>query len=76
MEEVVKIISEILSILISIFLSAFIVMCLWNYLMPMIFGLTTLNYLQTFCLMLLIKGLFSRDNLIDVKTNYTKKKGE
>ncbi|MBC9795624.1 hypothetical protein [Sinomicrobium weinanense] len=39
-------------------LYVFVVMQLWNWLMPMIFGITTLTFLQTLGVLLLCKLLF------------------
>lgn len=39
-----------------------ITMWLWNWLMPAIFGLTTINYLQALGLMVLTSLLFWRGN--------------
>ncbi|WP_420321141.1 hypothetical protein [Flagellimonas sp.] len=41
-----------------IFLMGFVFMWLWNWLMPEIFGLTTLTYWQSFGLLLLAKIIF------------------
>ncbi|MGW9684815.1 hypothetical protein [Flagellimonas sp. 2504JD1-5] len=41
-----------------IFLMGFVFMWLWNWLMPDIFGLTTLTYWQSFGLLLLAKIIF------------------
>lgn len=57
---------EVLVTIIGIFVIAFLLdlllawpfMLLWNWLMPMIFGLTTLTFWQSFGLMLLASFLF------------------
>ena len=57
---------EVLVTIIGILVIAFLLdlllawpfMLLWNWLMPMIFGLTTLTFWQSFGLMLLASSLF------------------
>lgn len=57
---------EVLVTIIGVFVIAFLLdlllawpfMLLWNWLMPMIFGLTTLTFWQSFGLMLLASFLF------------------
>ena len=57
-EETLKLIGKIIGTIIGIFLNALIVMYLWNYLMPVVFGLTTLTYFQSWCLIILARHLF------------------
>jgi hypothetical protein len=57
-KETLKLIGRIIGLILGYFLSGLITMVLWNYLMPTIFGLTTLTYLQSVCLMVLVKNLF------------------
>lgn len=49
------------------FVTAWIVMLLWNWLMPLIFGLTVISFWQAFGLMILFGMLFG-----GIKFNYTK----
>ena len=47
---------------IMIFLGPWIAMLVWNWLMPLIFGLITLTYWQMFCLSFLTDYLFKTTN--------------
>jgi hypothetical protein len=58
MEDFMKIIGLIAMVIALWFLVVWIVMLLWNWLMPMIFGLTTLNYWESFGLFALCGALF------------------
>lgn len=61
MESILKILVAIMSICAVGLLIAFPIMWLWNYLMPEIFGLTTIGFRQAFALHILcnilIKGV-------------------
>lgn len=67
---------EVLVTIIGVLIIAFLLdllfawpfMLLWNWLMPMIFGLTTLTFWQSFGLMLLVSFLFKGNS-----TNTSKK---
>ena len=60
-EETLKLICKIIGTVIGYFLTALIVMVLWNYLMPVVFGLTTLTYFQSWCLIILARYLFGHN---------------
>lgn len=66
-EETLKLIGKIIGTIYEIFLIALIVMYLWNYLMPVIFGLTTLTYFQSWCLIILARYLFGHHYYIKDK---------
>jgi hypothetical protein len=56
---IVQIISWVIAIVIVGLLTALPVMFLWNWVMPDIFGLTTIDFKQALCIALLSKCLFS-----------------
>jgi hypothetical protein len=57
METLAKLIGVLVIIAITILLLSFPVMWLWNWLMPTLFGLTEINWLQSVGLLLLINLL-------------------
>jgi len=57
-EDIIAVISVIILAFLLDLLLAWPFMLLWNWLMPMIFGLTTLTFWQSFGLMLLCSFLF------------------
>lgn len=64
MEKFIKTLVGVVIVLAATVLAAFIegvfVMWLWNWLMPMIFGLTTISYIEGFGISFLCGMLFTR----------------
>jgi len=58
METLIKILGVIGGVMVICMLVAFPVMWLWNWLMPTIFGLITINFWQALGLLLLSSALF------------------
>lgn len=50
-----------LRIALYVFLSPLLVMLLWNFVMPSIFGLVTINYLEAFALKMLFHLCFTNN---------------
>lgn len=57
-DKIITILSALIAALIMAFITPWIVMLLWNALVPTIFGLTTITYWQSFGLSILISLLF------------------
>jgi hypothetical protein len=55
---VAKVIKVVLTVIVAFFVFGFVTMHLWNWLMPMIFGLTPITFWQALGLVLLSKILF------------------
>lgn len=67
-KEIGKIIGEIL----GYFLGALILMLLWNWLVPVVFGLITLTYWQAFVMLILSRVLFYGRHSTNVKVDVNK----
>lgn len=61
-DKIITILSAFITALIIAFLSPWIVMLLWNALIPTIFGLTTITYWQSFGLSILVSFLFGHNS--------------
>ncbi|SHG75895.1 hypothetical protein [Flagellimonas flava] len=57
-----------------VLLAGYVMMLLWNWLMPDLFGLTTIGYWQALGIMLLAKIIFGFGNHSSKKSNYKSKK--
>ncbi|MEM9649460.1 MAG: hypothetical protein AAF969_13355 [Bacteroidota bacterium] len=57
-----------------VLLAGYVMMLLWNWLMPDLFGLTTIRYWQALGIMLLTKIIFGFGNHSSKKSNYKSKK--
>lgn len=66
-DNTISIISALLATILVAFLFGWFVMLLWNWLMPVIFGLTTIGYWQAWGLLMLGGFLFKNSG------NYNKK---
>lgn len=61
-DKIITILSSFIAALIMAFIIPWIVMLLWNVLIPAIFGLTTITYWQSFGLSILVSFLFGHNS--------------
>lgn len=70
--ETCKAIGKIIGEILSYFLGALILMLLWNWLVPVVFGLITLTYWQAFVMLILSRMLFYDSHSTNVKVDVNK----
>jgi len=66
-DNTISIISALLATILVAFLFGWFVMLLWNWLMPVIFGLTTIGYWQAWGLLMLGEFLFKNSGTYNKK---------
>ena len=68
MKKLVEILERLLVVVVVASLTALLVMCLWNWIMPKIFGLITINFWEALGLFLLSQ-LLSKSTTLNGSSN-------